>query len=139
MESLTDKYLQQRGVKPTALRIQIYNELEKARHPLSLKDLEDRLLSIDRSTIFRTLSLLLQHHLVHGIEDGSGSMKYEICHGHNDCTLDDQHTHFFCEKCHRTFCLRDTKIPQVKLPEGFQISTINYMIKGLCPNCAHAQ
>jgi hypothetical protein len=23
----------------------------------------------------------------------------------------------------------------VSLPEGFQISSINYMIKGLCPSC----
>ena len=124
-----------RGVKPTSMRVWVYRELEKSLHPLSLRELEEKMLTADRSTIFRTLTLLLQHHLVHGIEDGSGALKYEVCHGHEECTLEDQHTHFYCEKCHRTYCLRDTHIPHVELPEGFVASTVNYMIKGTCAAC----
>ncbi len=123
------------GVKPTSSRLLVFRELGKVHHPLSLKDLEDRLITVDKSTIFRALTLLLQHHLVHAIEDGSGALKYEICCGHDECTLEDQHSHFYCEHCHRTFCLRDIKIPLVELPEGFVAQTVNYMIKGLCPDC----
>jgi len=129
-------HLEHRGVKPTAMRLLVFQELEKAVRPLSLKELEERMVTAERSTIFRALTLLLQHHLIHGIEDGSGSLRYEICHGHEECTLEDQHTHFFCEQCQRTFCLHDTPIPQVELPEGFCANTINYMIKGICPECA---
>ena len=128
--------LTERGVRPTAMRLLVYQELDKARHPLSLKELEERMVTADRSTIFRTLTLLLQHHLVHGIEDGSGALKYEICHGHHECTLQDQHSHFYCEQCQRTFCLHDTPIPLVDLPQGFRATTINYMIKGICPQCS---
>ena len=117
------------------MRLLVYQELEHARRPLSLRDLEDKMPTAERSTIFRTLTLLLHHHLIHAIEDGSGSLRYEVCQGDDDCTLDDQHIHFYCEHCHRTYCFHDTKIPQVSLPEGFQISSINYMVKGLCPNC----
>lgn len=131
--------LSERGVKPTAMRLLVYQELDKARHPLSLKDLEERMVTADRSTIFRTLTLLLQHHLVHGIEDGSGALKYEICHGHHECTLQDQHSHFYCEQCQRTFCLHDTPIPLVDLPQGFRAITINYMIKGICPQCSQKE
>ncbi|MBR3547327.1 MAG: transcriptional repressor [Bacteroidaceae bacterium] len=123
------------GVKPTSSRLLVFRELACARHPYSIKDLEDRLLTVDKSTIFRTLTLLLQHHLIHAIEDGSGALKYELCCGHDECTLEDQHTHFYCEHCHRTFCLHDTRIPQIVLPEGFVAQTVNYMIKGLCPEC----
>lgn len=131
-----EQRLEHRGVKLTAMRLLVYEELERAQRPLSLRELEERMQTAERSTIFRTLTLLLEHHLVHSIEDGSGSLRYEICHGHDDCTPDDQHTHFYCERCHRTFCFRETKIPQVELPEGFQMSSINYMVKGLCPDCA---
>ena len=135
-EQELEQHLEHRGIRLTAMRLLVYQELEKASRPLSLRELEDRMPTAERSTIFRTLTLLLQHHLIHAIEDGSGSLRYEACHGHDHCTLDDQHIHFYCEQCHRTFCFRDTKIPQVSLPEGFQTSAINYMVKGLCPNCA---
>lgn len=131
-----EQRLTHRGVKLTAMRLLVYEQLEQARQPLSLRELEDRMQTADRSTIFRTLALLQQHHLVHSIEDGSGVLKYEVCHGHDECTIDDQHTHFYCQRCHRTFCFHETRIPQVDLPEGFQMYSINYMIKGLCPKCA---
>ena len=90
-----EDHLAARGVKPTAMRLLVYRELDRARRPLSLRELEERMVTAERSTIFRTLTLLLQHHLVHGIEDGSGALKYEVCHGHEECTLEDQHTHFY--------------------------------------------
>lgn len=128
-------HMEQRGVKPTAMRLLVFQELAKAVRPLSLKELEERMVTADRSTIFRTLTLLLQHHLVHGIEDGSGSLRYEVCHGHHECTLEDQHSHFYCERCHRTFCFHDTPVPVIALPDGFEATAINYMIKGICPEC----
>ena len=70
--------LEHRGVKLTAMRLLVYQELEQAHRPLSLRELEDRMQTAERSTIFRTLTLLLQHHLIHAIEDGSGSLRYEV-------------------------------------------------------------
>ncbi len=130
-----EHHLEQRGIKLTAMRLLVYQELEQAHRPLSLRELEDRMPTAERSTIFRTLTLLLDHHAIHAIEDGSGSLRYEACHGDDECTLEDQHIHFYCERCHRTYCFYDKKIPQVSLPEGFQMSSINYMVKGLCPAC----
>ena len=127
---------EQRGVKLTAMRLLVFQELERAHRPLSLRELEDRMPTADRSTIFRTLTILLNHHLVHPIEDGSGSLRYEACCSNDHHSHDDQHIHFYCESCHRTFCFRETKIPRTTLPEEFQMTSINYMVKGLCPNCA---
>ena len=73
--------------------------------------------------------------MLHGFEDGSGSLKYELCDGDDAHTVDDMHTHFFCEACHRTFCMKTTHVPQVALPEGFVQHSVNYVVKGLCADC----
>jgi Fur family ferric uptake transcriptional regulator len=44
--------------------------------------------------------------------------------------------HFYCERCHRTFCINEMPIPPILLPEGYRLHSINYMAKGLCPQCA---
>lgn len=129
--------LEKKGVKPTAVRILVFKALEEAQCPVSLLDLENVLETVDKSTIFRTLNVFLAHHVIHAIEDGSGSLKYEVCSNEETCSIDDMHTHFYCEKCHRTFCFQGIHVPTVHLPEGFEMQSINYMIKGICKECSH--
>lgn len=134
--------LEQHHIRPTAIRLLVYEELSKAQYALSLTDLEAKLGTVDKSSIFRTLSLFLKHHLVHCVEDGSGMLKYALCPPDCHCGeedhqgLDDLHTHFHCERCGHTFCLRGLPVPQVSLPQGFTLSTANYVLVGLCPECA---
>ena len=125
------------GIKPTANRIVVAKTLAAAERPMSLSELEYKILSIDKSSVFRVLTLFREHHLVHVIEDGGDGVRYELCHSHDGhAEDDDQHVHFYCERCHRTFCLHDTPIPAVQLPHGYHLASINYMAKGLCPECA---
>lgn len=128
--------LQRHGVKPTANRIIIVGALAQASNPLSLSDLEVDIATIDKSSIFRTLATFKEHGLVHVIEDGSDSAKYELCHGTGDEHDSDRHVHFYCERCNRTFCLSQVHVPQVQLPAGYQVRGVNYLVKGLCPRCA---
>ncbi len=128
--------LEGRGVKPTSTRLLVYRTLAGHRSARSLRELDDELDTVDRSTIFRALTLLLAHHLIHAIEDGSGQTRYEICEGDDECSLDDQHIHFYCEYCHRTFCFHTIHVPVISLPEGFTAEGINYLVKGKCPECA---
>lgn len=130
-----ERHLLESGIKPTAMRILVYRVLSRCNNPISLKQMEERMMTADKSTIFRTLNLLLKHHLVHAIEDGSGSLKYELCLSHNHDTFDDSHAHFHCEVCHHTFCLHEVNIPQVELPQDFLVMSVNYVLKGICPNC----
>ena len=129
--------LEKKGVKPTAVRILVFRALEEAQLPVSLLDLENLLETVDKSTIFRTLNAFLAHHLIHAIEDGSGSLKYEVCSNEDTCSIDDMHTHCYCERCHRTFCFHGIHVPIVHLPEGFNMQSINYMIKGICKECSY--
>ena len=127
------------GIKPTANRIVVARTLAAAERPMSLTELEYKILSIDKSGVFRALTLFREHHLVHVIEDGGDGVRYELCHSHDGHDEDDdQHVHFYCERCHRTFCLTDMPIPTVSLPAGYELHDINYMAKGLCPECSSA-
>ena len=92
-------------------------------------------LSLKYPVLLPVLSLFVGHHIVHVIEDGSGTVKYEVC-GSERCTVSDMHTHFYCEKCHRTYCFKAIQIPEIELPEGFSMSSVNYVVKGVCPECA---
>ena len=131
---VTEK-LEQKGVKPTANRILVYETLAKHARPLSIADIEDSILSMDKSSIFRVITLFVQYDLVHAIEDGSGSLKYEICTEELHHAIGG-HVHFYCETCHQTFCFEDVTIPLVEIPDGFEANSINYMIKGVCQKCS---
>ena len=109
-----ERLLINKGIRPTALRILIFRTLQEKENALSLADLEAELKTVDKSTIYRTLSVLLQHTLIHSIDDGEG---------------------ITCEHCHRTYCFRGMPVPKVNVPEGFQIHSANYMLMGLCPEC----
>ncbi len=134
-EQLCVKLLEHHGVKPTSNRILVAKALETAQRPLSLMELETRIKTIDKSGIFRALTLFREHHMVHVIEDGGDGVRYELCRSHDDEHDDDMHVHFFCEVCRQTYCLDNIKIPPVELPGGFVMNTVNYMVKGTCPNC----
>lgn len=128
--------LEQRGIKPTANRLLVLRTMCGMGCPVSLTELETVMETMDKSSIFRVLTLFAEHHLVHALEDGSGAMKYEICEGKGGCSLADMHTHFYCETCHRTFCFKAIHIPEIHLPEGFSMTSVNYMVKGMCPDCS---
>lgn len=127
--------LEQHGVKPTANRIVVVKALAAAGRPMSLTELEYNILTIDKSGIFRALTLFRDHHLVHVIEDGGDGVRYELCHSHATDVDDDLHVHFYCERCRRTFCLEQVAVPAVPLPPGFTMTSVNYMVKGICPDC----
>lgn len=128
--------LQERSIKPTANRLLIVRTLVNAGRPLSMAEIESDAKTIDKSIISRTLSLFRDKHLVHAVEAGGDSVRYELCRSHFDDEHDDMHVHFYCERCHRTFCL-DSPVPSVEVPEGYQVTSVNYMIKGVCPECAY--
>lgn len=126
-------------VRPTANRIVVAQLLAASSRPLSLSELEDLSDTLDKSTIFRTLSLFRDHHIVHVIDDGSACPRYELCVCPEHDDNDDRHVHFYCEHCHKSFCLHDIPVPDVAnipLPKGYSATSINYVIKGICAECS---
>ncbi len=71
--------LDRRGIKPTAIRLLVIKAMMQAERAVSLLDWKHCSDTVDKSTISRTIALFLSHHLIHSIDDGSGSLKYAVC------------------------------------------------------------
>ena len=71
--------LEHKGIKTTANRILVARALVESSTPLSLLDITESLPSMDKSSVFRVLSLFLEHDVVHSFEDGRGVINYEMC------------------------------------------------------------
>ena len=129
--------LEAHGVRVTANRLLIVRALDAAGRPLSMTELEDALESVDKSVVFRSLQQFRENGLVHVLEDSGDGARYELCHSHSGHDLDDDlHVHFYCERCHRTFCLEDVPVPSVPAPAGFSVHTSSHLLRGLCPSCS---
>lgn len=127
--------LESKGIRPTANRILVMKTLMGEQNPQSLSNLERKMVSMDKSSIFRTLTLFLEHDVVHAFEDGRGVLCYELCEEKGACDHHDGHIHFYCESCQRSFCMEDIHIPSFELPVGFYPHSISFVIKGECPDC----
>lgn len=125
-------------IRITAVRHLIWRTLrEKVTDAFSLTDVQDLLYTIDRSTIFRTLTLFADHNLLHTIDDGSGMQKYCVCH----CTDENHHhhhVHLTCIRCHKTWCIEDVEIPHVPVPDDFEVTEREYVVKGICKRCRNS-
>ena len=128
-----EEWLKKKDVRPTANRILVLEAFAGKRMPMSLADLDEKLVYMDKSSIFRTLSLFVEHDVLHSFEDGRGVTNYELCHDENECHHRDWHIHFYCEKCQHSFCLDD--VEEVNLPKGFEAHTISFVVKGICAGC----
>ena len=128
------RILQEAGIKPTSNRLLVLRTLLEAEAPMGLIDLETALETLERSSISRVLAMLLDHDVIHALEDGRGITRYEICHATSG-EDDDMHAHFYCEQCHKIICFEEIKAPRITVPEGYTVRGVNYMLKGLCPEC----
>lgn len=130
-----DKQFEDRNIKPTANRQLILQILTDQNSAISLPELEVKLETIDKATIYRNLKTFEHNGLIHSIDDGSGSLKYALCKVSCNCKPEDLHVHFMCYKCKTTYCLHNTAIPQFELPTGFSLESVNMVVKGICVNC----
>ncbi len=131
--------LAERDIKPTAIRLLVVRAMMDFERAFNLSDLELALETVDKSTLFRTITLFHDKHLIHSIDDGSSTIKYSVCSSDCMCSINDLHVHFHCEKCDKTFCLTSLRIPHVELPKGFQLSSVNFVLKGLCNQCNNSK
>jgi len=131
------KILEEKGVRPTAMRLLVYKLLANRENAISLGELEKDFRTSERSTLFRTIKTFEERGIVHAIEDGTGITKYAICEDQFTSEANnDLHLHFRCNKCQETVCLTDYKIPQINLPKGYVSEDMNLTVKGICEKCS---
>lgn len=138
-----EKTLENKSVRPTAMRILIYKYMAEKETAVALTDIENAFpprqagAGADRTTLYRTLKTFEENGIVHQIEDGTGISKYALCEPGCNCELDqDLHLHFHCSNCNETVCLTEHKIPHINLPEGFIAEDANLVLTGICEKCS---
>lgn len=133
----SDKFLEDKGVRPTAMRLLVFQYLADEKVAKTLTDVENAFVKADRTTLYRTLKTFEQKGVVHQIDDGSGITKYALCEEGCNCELErDLHLHFHCNNCNETVCLTSHKIPHINLPEGYITENANLVLKGICDKCS---
>ncbi|MCM4157722.1 transcriptional repressor [Gramella sp. AN32] len=136
MKTEAENVLKLRNVRPTAMRLMVFDYLKNRKAAVTLADLENDFDHSERTTLYRTLKTFEKNRVVHQINDGSGIAKYALDLNFQDkFSAKDLHLHFHCNVCNATVCLTDQKIPHISLPEGFVAEDMNLLLKGICDNC----
>ena len=129
-----EQILHESGIRPTAIRIMVLKEIIAYDHAFTLADMEHRMGTLDRSTLFRTLTLFVEHRLLHEIDNGGGAKLFCRCDcGHHHHHI--PHIHFTCTACGDTFCIKDIDMTVIPHPTGYEVNEINLVMKGICPKC----
>jgi len=127
------------GLKRTLPRLQVLDILSRRDSATSQPYLEQLMGNeVDRVTLYRVLKAFEEKGIIHKILDNHGTANYAICSG--NCDADehhDEHVHFNCNNCNKVYCLESVKIPAFKLPNGFNIESLNLVASGICETCAN--
>lgn len=129
-----EQILTEAGIRHTAIRLMVLREIIAYDHTFTLAEMEQRMATIDRSTLFRTLMLFVERKVLHDIDNGSGSKLFCRC----ECTHRHHHTphiHFTCTVCNETFCIKDIDLSALPFPIDYEVEEVSLVMKGLCPKC----
>ena len=127
------------GIRPTKMRLFIYKYLKRKFYAVTLREIETAFIKKsehtgDRTTIYRNVKLLQKKGIIHQIDDGTAVAKYAYS-GKNSLDL---HLHLHCMNCSKTFCLPN-RVPQENLPDKYEITDVNLVLKGECVKCQQAK
>jgi len=132
----TEAILKQYRLRVTGTRKQVLQIfLLKEGKAISHQQLETQVGDSDRVTLYRTLKTFQDQGLIHQVQDGSGTLKYALCHeACNHVEHFDNHAHFYCKACKETICLDEVNAT-LTAPNGYQLNETHILMKGLCDNC----
>jgi Fur family ferric uptake transcriptional regulator len=137
MGMTTDRLLKNNQLSVTGSRKKILGLFLESQGALSHNDIEKKAgEKFDRVTIYRTLQKFLDKGIIHSIPSADNSIHYALCK--DNCSAGehlDHHVHFVCHECGHTICLEEIAIPQISLPQGFQVDRVEMLVSGTCGNC----
>ncbi|MFW6324575.1 MAG: Fur family transcriptional regulator [Desulfovibrionales bacterium] len=132
---LFEQAIHEHGLKVTHQRIEIYREiLDSDEHPdaeIMYQRVHERIPSISRDTVYRTLGFLEKLGLVQRAELRSGPARY-------DADVQPHH-HFVCTGCGLIVDIHSRKLDNISAPRNVEaigkISTSQVRFQGLCKQC----
>ena len=131
------KYLERRGLKLTAERQALFDEVFARHEHLEADELLVRLRAkdkkISRATIYRTLELLADSGIVGKLRIGEAGYRYERLRA------GDHHDHLICKECGRVVEFYEPLIEdlqdQVCERYGFVLIDHSHQMRGICRQC----
>lgn len=134
---MSNKLLKSKKIRETPFRLKVVEILLDKENPITLEELENKLESFDRITLYRTIKTFKNNGLIHEIKIADEPKKIALCS--LKCTNEKhihhlEHIHFFCEVCKETYCLDNIKIPNIEVP-NYIVSSFDFTAKGTCEKC----
>jgi Fur family ferric uptake transcriptional regulator len=137
-EELFFKQLREQGFRLTPQREMVLSALHEVEDFATAEELYDRVSaissSVDISTVYRTLELLQDFHMVAAVDPGDGQRRYELLGIHG------QHFHLVCRSCGKIIGVEpeaiDAFAARMKEAYDFEIDLEHLSIPGLCRECS---
>lgn len=126
--------LNEAGFRSGSARRQVIELLDGESCALTALEIDRRLPSVGRATVYRTLEQLEQLHLVHRVDVGTEGIAFE----RNDPGR--HHHHIVCERCGKLLPFSDPALERAIEGVGkraeFEITAHDVLLRGRCPDCA---
>lgn len=137
-EEVFFKQLRERGFRLTPQREMVLSVLHEVEGFVTAEEVYERVSgissSVDISTVYSTLELLQDFHLVASVDPGDGQRRYELLGLHG------QHFHLVCRACGKIIGVEpdaiDSFAARMREEHGFQIDLEHLSVPGLCEACA---
>lgn len=105
-------------------------EVFKSGHLLTANEVYEKVNFLDRSTVYRNLSLLTKEGILREVHIKKGISSYELS------KEGDFHQHFMCDKCERIspIDIDPSKLKNI-LPQEVEFEEFELNLKGTCKSC----
>jgi Fur family peroxide stress response transcriptional regulator len=126
------KMLEEKGVKPSIQRMQIFQCLMESENHPTAKDIYERISkkipTLSKTTVYNTVKLFEDKGILKPVRIKEGEVRYDMHAGF--------HPHFRCRKCGRLFDLDDNLVVKDKKEiDGHLIEEKCVCYWGVCKNC----
>ncbi len=131
------RQLREQGFRLTPQREMVLSVLHEIEGFATTEEIHQRVSaissSVDISTVYRTLELLQDFHMVASVDPGDGQRRYELLGLHG------RHLHLVCRSCGKIVGVEAEAIEPfadwMKEQHGFVLDLEHLSVPGLCPEC----